>query len=53
MPSSSKTLMDATKRRAQKLQARRKPIDFKELLWMEPDVGTTNIRNVKSKHWTR
>jgi hypothetical protein len=20
---------------------------------MEPDGGTTNIRNVKSKHWTR
>ena len=20
---------------------------------MEPDSGTTNIRNVKSKHWTR
>ena len=24
-----------------------------ELLRMEPDGGTTNIRNVKSKHWTR
>src|ERR1700680_1361128 len=29
------------------------PVDFKELLRMEPDSGTTNIRNVKSKHWTR
>jgi hypothetical protein len=28
-------------------------VDFKELLRMEPDGGTTNIRNVKSKHWTR
>jgi putative SOS response-associated peptidase YedK len=52
MPSSSKALMDATKKRAEKLQAKGKPVDFKELLRMEPD-GTTNIRNVNSKHWTR
>ena len=53
MPSSSKALMDATKKRAEKLQAKGKAVDFKELLRMEPDGGTTNIRNVKSKHWTR
>jgi putative SOS response-associated peptidase YedK len=53
MPSSSKALMDATKRRAEKLQAKGKSVDFTELLRMEPDGGTTNIRNVKSKHWTR
>ena len=53
MPSSSKALMDATKKRAEKLQAKGKPVDFKELLRLEPDSGTTNIRNVKSKHWTR
>src|SRR6201996_986663 len=53
MPSSSKALMDATKKRAEKLQAKGKPDDFNELLRMEPDGGTTNIRNVKSKHWTR
>ena len=35
------------------LEAKGKPVDFKELLRMEPDSGTTNIRNVKSKHWTR
>ncbi len=45
--------MDATKKRAEKLQAKGKSVDFKELLRMEPDGGTTNIRNVKSKHWTR
>jgi putative SOS response-associated peptidase YedK len=28
-------------------------VDFKELLRMEPDSGTTNIRNVNSKHWRR
>jgi putative SOS response-associated peptidase YedK len=53
MPSSSKALMDATKKRAEKLQAKGKPVDFNELLRMEPDGGTTNIRNVKSKHGTR
>src|SRR3954469_10772002 len=53
MPSSSKALMDATKKRAEKLQAKGKQVDFKELLRMEPDGGTTNIRNVTSKHWTR
>jgi putative SOS response-associated peptidase YedK len=53
MPSSSKALMDATKKRAEKLQAKGNPVDFKELLRMEPDGGTTNLRNVKSKHWTR
>jgi putative SOS response-associated peptidase YedK len=53
MPSSSKALMDATKKRAEKLQAKGKTVDFKELLRMEPDGGTTNIRNVNSKHWMR
>ena len=53
MPSSQKALMDATKKRAEKLQAKGKAVGFKELLRMEPDSGTTNIRNVKSKHWTR
>jgi putative SOS response-associated peptidase YedK len=53
MPSSSKALMDATKKRAEKLQAKGKGVDFKELLRMEPDGGTTNIRNVNSAHWKR
>ena len=53
MPSSSKALMDATKKRAEKLQAKGKTVDFKELLRMEPDGGTTNIRNVSSAHWKR
>lgn len=53
MPSSQSALMEATKKRATKLEAKGKPVDFKELLRMEPDGGTTNIRNVKSKHWTR
>src|SRR6266851_3712236 len=48
-----KAPIDATKKRAEKLQAKGKSVDFKELLRMEPDGGTTNIRNVKSKHWMR
>jgi hypothetical protein len=47
MPSSQFALMEATKKRAAKLEAKGKPVDFKELLRMEPDGGTTNIRNVK------
>jgi putative SOS response-associated peptidase YedK len=50
MPSSQKALLDAAKKRAGKLEAKGKPVDFKELLRMEPDSGTTNIRNVSSAH---
>ena len=46
-------MLDATKKRAQKLEAKGKPVDFNELLRMEPDGGTTNIRNTSSKHWKR
>jgi putative SOS response-associated peptidase YedK len=53
MPSSQFALMEATKKRATKLEAKGKSVDFKELLRMEPDGGTTNIRNVKSKHRMR
>jgi hypothetical protein len=34
--------MQATKKRAAKLEAKGKPVDFKELLRMEPDGGTTS-----------
>ena len=53
MPSSQRALMEATKKRAQKLEAKGRAVDFKELLRMEPDSGTTNIRNVNSAHWKR
>src|ERR1700742_1943337 len=53
MPSSQFALMEATKKRAAKLEAKGQTVDFKELLRMEPDGGTTNIRNVSSKHWQR
>jgi putative SOS response-associated peptidase YedK len=53
MPSSQRALVDATRKRAQKLEAKGKTADFKELLRLEPDSGTTNIRNVGSSHWKR
>ena len=53
MPSSKKALLDAAAKRADKLRAKGKPVDFNELLKMEPDGGTTNIRNVASLHWQR
>ena len=53
MPSSQHALTEATKKRAAKLEAKGKPVDFKELLRMEPDSGTTNIRRLNSKHWSR
>jgi putative SOS response-associated peptidase YedK len=53
MPSSQRAQMDAAGRRADKLRAKGKTVDFNELLRMEPDGGITNIRNTSSKHWTR
>ena len=53
MPSSQKALFDAAKARARKLEAKGKVVDFEELLRLEPDGGTTNIRNVASQHWKR
>ena len=52
-PSSQYALMEGTKKRSTNLEAKGKDADFKELRRMEPDSGTTNIRNVRSKHWTR
>ncbi|MBX5238606.1 SOS response-associated peptidase [Rhizobium sp. NLR22b] len=53
LPSSSKALFDATTKRADGLRKKGKAVDFDELLKMEPDGGTTNVRNVSSKHWRR
>ena len=53
MPSSQLALLEATKKRAAKLEAKGKRVDFKELLRLEPDSGTTNIRNTSSRHWQR
>ena len=50
MPSSKKALLDATTKRANALRAKAKPVDFATLLRMEPDTGTTNIRNTVFFH---
>lgn len=51
MPSSKTALLDAATRRADKLRAKDQAVDFAELLRLEPDKGTTNIRNTAGKHW--
>jgi len=53
MPTSQRAMMDATKKRAQKIEAKGKQVDFKELLRLEPDSGVTNIRNTSSAHWKK
>lgn len=53
LPSSKKALFDAATRRADKLRARGKDVDFPKLLELEPDSGTTNVRNTISAHWRR
>lgn len=59
LPSSQKALFDAAGKRADKLRAKGKDVDFDELLRMEPDSGTTNVRNIKTatgrwnQHWNR
>jgi putative SOS response-associated peptidase YedK len=48
-----KGLLDAASVRADKLRAKGKEVDFDQLLRMEPDSGTTNVRNTASAHWKR
>ena len=51
MPSSKQGLFEATSKRADKLRAKGKTVDFAALLRTEPDPGITNIRNTASAHW--
>lgn len=53
LPTSKKALLDAATKRAGKLRAKGKEVDFDLLLQMEPDGGTTNVRNTASRHWER
>lgn len=53
MPSSRRSIFEKARIRASKLEAKGKPVDFGELLRMEPDSGTTNVRNTASSHWKR
>jgi putative SOS response-associated peptidase YedK len=51
MPSSKKAFLDAATKRADKLRASGKEVAFAEVLRLEPDKGTTNVRNTTSSHW--
>ena len=51
MPLARKALFDAASKRTDKLRAEGKSVDFDRLLELEPDAGTTNVRNTKSAHW--
>jgi len=58
MPTSKQALFKAATERADKLRTRGTEFDFAELLKMEPDKGTTNVRNTTSEktgktnaHW--
>ncbi|RYE88825.1 MAG: SOS response-associated peptidase [Hyphomicrobiales bacterium] len=51
MPSSKQAIYQAATKRADKLRAKGKDVDFTELLKVEPDGGTTNVRNTSSTHW--
>ncbi|MFN4040201.1 MAG: SOS response-associated peptidase family protein [Brevundimonas sp.] len=51
LPSSKKALFDAATKRADKLRGKGKEVDFPKMLEMEPDSGTTNVRNTASSHW--
>ena len=53
MPSSKQAIYENASNRADKLRAKGKEVDFPELLRMEPDGGTTNVRNTTSAHWKR
>lgn len=54
LTSSRKLILDNASKRADKRRARGETIDaegFAEILRMEPDGGTTNVRNTASSHW--
>ena len=54
LTSSRKVILDNASKRADKLRAKGKEVDtdaFAEILRMEPDSGTTNVRNTASSHW--
>lgn len=61
LPSSGKVIYDATVKRAEKLRAKKPAvnIDFDAMLALEPDIGTTNVRNIRNpagkwnNHWNR
>jgi len=57
MPTSSRVLYEAARKRAQKIQEKEgrelSEEEFRRLVEMEPDRGVTNVRNSDSPHWRR
>ena len=51
MPTPRNILMQAVRKKTDKLDAKSQSYDFKEMLRAERDPGVTNIRNNASKHW--
>ena len=51
MPSPRFVQLEATKRRAARLDKAGEAYDFAELLRHEPDSGVTNVRKTESRHW--
>lgn len=54
LTSSRKVIFENASKRADKLRAKGREVDadaFAEILRMEPDGGTTNVRNTSSSHW--
>ncbi len=48
---SKQAIYQAATKRADKLRAKGREVDFPDLLKVEPDGGTTNVRNTSSSHW--
>ncbi|MGR9556493.1 SOS response-associated peptidase (plasmid) [Rhizobium leguminosarum] len=53
LPSPRFALEKAAKIKAEKLAAKGKPFDLEELIRMEADRGTTNVRKLNFPHWKR
>lgn len=53
LPGPFYVLKKAAEARAEKLRKKEVPVDMDLLLKMEPDRGTTNVRNLKLGHWKK
>lgn len=53
LPSPRFALEKAAKVKAEKLRGKGKPADLEDLIRMETDRGTTNVRNLNFPHWRR
>jgi putative SOS response-associated peptidase YedK len=53
LPSPRFALGKAAKSKAEKLKQKGTPADLEELIWMEADRGTTNVRKLTFPHWNR